>query len=205
MKGLEQDTIGGFNSLMAKQRKEEERALISTVLFDTRCEVLYDRVPLDKVPDMTDEDYYVRGCTALLDAVGNAIHHISTIHKYARVEDCPKNTLFIIITDGKENASRQYTFDHVKSMVEQQKEKYGWEFLFLGANMDAIATASRFGIHKDQAVTYECDKQGIAFNYNGINEVMYMVCHSEPLADNWKKEIEEYRQKKEKNQCHKKE
>ena len=143
MSGLEADTIGGYNSLIAKQKKEEGEAYISTVLFDDTCEVLHDRVPLDRILPMTDKEYYVRGCTALLDAVGGAIHHIGNVHKYAREEDRPEKTLFIITTDGMENASRKYTYEKVKHMVERQKEKYGWEFLFLGANIDLISEAKR--------------------------------------------------------------
>ena len=151
MSGLEADTIGGFNSMIAKQKKEEGEAYISTVLFDDTCEVLYDRVPVNKVEPMNDNQYYVRGCTALLDAIGGAIHHIVNVHKYAREEDRPEKTLFIITTDGMENASRQYSYEKVKEMVERQKEKYGWEFLFLGANIDAIDVAGKFGIDSNRA------------------------------------------------------
>jgi len=160
MRGLESDTIGGFNSLIEKQKREEGEAYISTVLFDDQTEVLYDRVPLKQVEAMTREQYYVRGCTALHDALGGAIHHIGNVHKYAREEDVPEKTLFIITTDGLENASRFYSCDQVKQMVERQKNRYGWEFLFLGANMDAIQEAGRFGISPNRAVTYECDGQG---------------------------------------------
>ena len=154
MAGLEADTIGGFNSLIQKQKKEEGRALISTVLFDDKCEVLHDRVELENIAPLTDEDYYVRGCTALLDAVGGAIHHIGNVHKYVRPEDRPEKTLFIITTDGMENASRRYGYEKVKLMIERQKAKYGWEFLFLGANMDAVSVAGRFGIAPDKADKY---------------------------------------------------
>ena len=158
MAGLEADTIGGFNGLIKKQRKESGEALVSTVLFDDVCEVLHDRVPMEQVEELTADTYFVRGCTALLDAVGGAIHHIGNIHKYARDEDRPEKTLFIITTDGMENASHRYTYDKVKQMVERQKAKYGWEFLFLGANMDAIAAASDIGICADRAVTYQSDQ-----------------------------------------------
>ena len=154
MSGLERDTIGGYNGMLKKQRETEGEVLVSTVLFDHNIEVLHDRVPLDKVPEMTEKDYYVRGSTALLDAVGGAIHHIGNVHKYAREEDRPEKTIFVITTDGMENASRMYSYDRVKEMVERQKEKYGWEFLFLGANIDAIATAVRFGIYADRASNY---------------------------------------------------
>ena len=152
MSGLEADTIGGYNSLIEKQKKEAGEAYVSTVLFDDKAEVLHDRADLRKIQPMTDKDYYVRGCTALLDAVGGAIHHIGNVHKYAREEDRPEKTLFIITTDGMENSSRIYTYEKVKRMVERQKEKYGGEFLFLGANIDAAAEAERFGIRKDRAV-----------------------------------------------------
>ncbi len=166
MRGLEADTIGGFNSMIEKQTKEEGEALISTVLFDDVSEVLYDRIPVGKVEPMNDRQYYVRGCTALLDAVGGAIHHIGNVHKYAKEDDRPEKTLFIITTDGMENASRRYTYDKVKKMVERQKEKYGWEFIFLGANIDAIGEAARFGISADRAINYECDSAGTKLNYN---------------------------------------
>ncbi|MCR4651885.1 MAG: VWA domain-containing protein [Lachnospiraceae bacterium] len=172
MSGLEADTIGGFNSMMARQKKEEGEAYISTVLFDDRTEVIYDRVSVDKVEPLTDKKYYVRGCTALLDALGGAIRHIANVHKYAREEDRPEKTLFIITTDGMENASRIYTFADVRKMVEKQKEKYGWEFLFLGANIDAIEVAGRYGISADRAVNYECDSEGIAHHYRALNDIV---------------------------------
>ena len=151
MSGLEADTIGGYNSMMEKQKKEEGEAYISTVLFDDRSEVVHDRIPIDKVPALTEKQYYVRGCTALLDALGDAIHHISTIHKYAREEDRPEKTLFIITTDGMENASRRYGYEEIRKLVNERKEKYGWEFLFLGANIDAVQVAGRFGIAPNRA------------------------------------------------------
>lgn len=161
MSGLETDTIGGFNSMIEKQKKENGEALISTVLFDNVSEVIHDRVPVQKVEPMTDRDYSVRGCTALLDAIGGAIHHIGNVHKYARNEDVPEHTLFVITTDGMENASRRYDSETVKKMIERQKEKYGWEFLFLGANIDAVETAKHFGIGADRAVNYHSDHMSI--------------------------------------------
>ena len=175
MRGLEADTIGGYNSLMERQKKEEGEAYISTVLFDDTCEVLYDRVSLDKIEPMTEKEYYVRGCTALLDALGGAIHHIGNVHKYAREEDRPEKTLFIITTDGQENASHQYIYEKVKHMVERQKEKFGWEFLFLGANIDAIAEAGRFGIKADRAVNYNCDSVGTEVNFKALNKAVSSV------------------------------
>lgn len=175
MGGLESDTIGGFNSMMAKQKKEEGEAIVSTVLFDDQCEVLYDRISLDQVPVMTDEDYYVRGCTGLLDAVGGAIHHIGNIHKYAREEDRPEKTLFIITTDGMENASRHYSYERIQHMVKRQQERFGWEFIFIGANIDSIAEAGKFGIRKERAVNYVHDEVGTVNVYESVNKVVCAV------------------------------
>jgi len=172
MAGLEADTIGGFNSLIEKQRKEEGEAYISTVLFDDVTEVLYDRVPVGKVEPMNDKQYYVRGCTALLDAIGGAIHHIGNVHKYCREEDRPEKTLFVITTDGQENASRYYSSDKVKKMVERQKAKYGWEFLFLGANIDAVETAGRFGIAPERAINYEADHVGTKVHFAALSKTV---------------------------------
>lgn len=182
MGGLETDTIGGYNALIEKQKKEQGEAYISTVLFDDACEVLHDRVSLDKIRPMTDKDYYVRGCTALLDAVGGAIHHIGNVHKYAREEDKPEKTLFIITTDGQENSSRHYTYEKVKHMVERQKEKFGWEFLFLGANIDAVVEAGRFGIHASRATNYHCDSVGTEVNYQVLSEAVSRVRKCESVA-----------------------
>lgn len=191
MSGLEGDTIGGFNSMIERQRKEKGEALVSTVLFDNESVVIHDRIPLDFVPPMTEKEYYTRGCTALLDAVGGAIHHIGNIHKYARKEDVPEHTLFVITTDGYENASRRYDYEKVKSMIRRQQEKYGWEFLFLGANIDAAAEARRFGISADRAVRYKCDQKGTMLNYEVINEAVCSVRSSRPLSADWKERIEE--------------
>ena len=192
MGGLESDTIGGYNSMLKKQREEDGEVLVSTVLFDDRSEVLYDRVPLEKMPQMTEKEYYVRGCTALLDAVGGAIHHIGNVHNYAREEDRPEKTIFVITTDGLENASREYSYDRVKKMVEQQKEKYGWEFLFLGAKIDAIETAGRFGISADRAANYNSDREGTALNYEVLAEtVCKMRVAAAPIDAGWKKRIDE--------------
>ena len=171
MSGLEADTIGGFNSMIARQKKEEGEAYISTVLFDDRSEVLYDRVPIGKVEPMNDRQYYVRGCTALLDAIGGAIHHIKNVHRYIREEDRPEKTLFIITTDGMENASTAYDYRKVKKMVEAAKES-GWEFLFLGANIDAIEVAGRFGIAPERALNYECDSRGTQVNFSAMGRAV---------------------------------
>ena len=191
MSGLERDTIGGFNSMLEKQRKEPGDAVISTVLFDNETEVIHDRAAIADVPNLTDKEYYVRGCTALLDAVGGAIHHIGNVHKYARKEDVPEKTLFIITTDGMENASHRYTYDKVRYMIERQKERYGWEFLFLGANIDAAAEARRFGIDESMAANYHCDKNGTALNYEVISEAISSVrACAAPLTADWKKKID---------------
>ena len=192
MGGLESDTIGGYNSMLKKQREAEGEVLVSTVLFDDRTEVLYDRVPLEKLPQMTEKEYYVRGCTALLDAVGGAVRHIGNVHKYAREEDRPEKTIFVITTDGLENASSEYSYDRVKKMVERQKEKYGWEFLFLGANIDAIETAGRFGITADRAANYHSDRKGTALNYEVLADaVCEMRVSAAPISAKWKKRIDE--------------
>ena len=175
MSGLESDTIGGFNSLIAKQQKEEGEAIVSTVLFDDACEVIHDRADIETVPKLTEKEYYVRGCTALLDAVGGAIHHIGNVHKYARSEDRPEKTLFVITTDGLENASKRYSFKDVKRMIERQKEKYGWEFLFLGANIDAIEVAGQMGISEGRATNYHADRAGTALNYKVLERTISKV------------------------------
>ena len=190
MAGLEADTIGGFNAMLKKQRGEPGEALISTVLFDNETEVIHDRLPLDRVPALTEKDYYVRGCTALLDAVGGAIHHIGNVHRYARAEDVPEKTLFVITTDGMENASRRYTYEKVKSMIQRQREQYGWEFLFLGANIDAAREAARFGIRADCAADYHVDSIGTEAVYESVCEAVYQVRRSAPLAAGWKRKID---------------
>lgn len=172
MSGLEEDTIGGFNSMIEKQKKEDGEAIVSVVLFDDRSDVIYDRVDIRKVEPMTDKQYYVRGCTALLDAIGGAIHHIGDIHKYAREEDVPEKTIFIITTDGLENASRRYHYEEVRHMIERQQEKYHWEFLFLGANIDAVREAARFGINASRAVNYEHDGAGTKLNYETVSKTV---------------------------------
>ena len=172
MSGLEGDTIGGYNSMIEKQKKEEGEALISTVLFDDKVEILHDRQELGKVEKITDKEYFVRGCTALLDAVGGAIHHISHIHKGMPEEERPEKTLFIITTDGMENASKKYSYGKVKKMVEKRKEKDHWEFVFLGANIDAAEVAGRFGVAANRAVRYECDSEGTALNFHVMSKMV---------------------------------
>ena len=175
MGGLELDTIGGFNAMMEKQKKTGEKAVVSTVLFDDVCEVIHDRVPIEKIEKMTDKQYYVRGCTALLDAVGGAIHHIGNIHKYAREEDRPEKTIFVITTDGQENASCRYSREKIEKMVKKQQKKYGWEFIFIGANIDAYAEAQKYGIRKERAVNYVSDGVGTATVYAGVSNAVCSV------------------------------
>lgn len=191
MSGLEADTIGGFNAMIQKQKKADGDALISTILFDNVSEVLHDRVDVKEIKPMTDKDYTVRGCTALLDAIGGAIHHIGNIHKYARSEDVPEHTMFVITTDGMENASHRYTSDRVKQMIKRQKEEYGWEFLFLGANIDAVETAKHFGISEDRAVNFHCDSKGTKLNYEVVSEAICSVRQSAALSADWKRRIDE--------------
>ena len=199
MAGLESDTIGGFNALLKKQKQEDGDCFVSTVLFDDRCEVLHDRVPLEKVKPLTDKDYTVRGCTALIDALGGAIHHIGNIHKYARPEDVPAHTLFVITTDGMENASRRYTADEVRKTVERQKEKYGWEFLFIGANIDAVETAGRYGISADRAANYNADGAGTHILYESVSETVASVRANRAVSDDWNAQLEkDYKTRKKK-------
>ena len=191
MAGLEDDTIGGFNAMIEKQKREDGEAYVSTVLFDNESVVVHDRVDIRKIEPMTRREYYVRGCTALLDAVGKAIHHIGNVHKYARPEDRPEKTLFVITTDGMENASRQYSYDRVKMMIERNTDKYGWEFLFLGANIDAAKEAARFGIRADRAANYHADHQGTAVIYEAVSDVVCNVRASRPMSADWKQKVDE--------------
>ena len=197
MAGLEADTIGGFNGMIERQKRAEGEALVSTVLFSTQSTVIHDRVDLRKIEPLTKHQYFVGGCTALIDAIGGAIHHIGNVHKYAREEDRPEHTVFVITTDGMENASRAYTSDEVKAMVQRQKEKYGWEFLFLGANIDAVETAAHYGIGEDRAVTFHNDSVGQALNYEEVSAAVSQVRSNAPLRRDWKKRIEDdYRTRK---------
>lgn len=191
MAGLETDTIGGFNAMIEKQKKEDAKAYVSTILFDNYSVVLHDRIDLKEVPKMTDNDYTVRGCTALIDAIGGAIKHIGNIHKYARPEDVPAHTIFVITTDGYENASHKFTCEQVKKMIEHQKSKYGWEFLFIGANIDAIGTASMFGIDETRAVNYNADSEGTRILYETVSEPILAMRHSLKISDDWAKDIED--------------
>ena len=190
MAGLEKDTIGGFNAMLEKQRRGEGQALISTVLFSNESAVIHDRVDAREVPPLTEREYFVCGCTALLDAVGGAIHHIGNVHKYAREEDLPERTLFVITTDGMENASRHYDLRRVRAMIERQKARYGWEFLFLGANIDAVDTAARLGIDADRAANFHCDARGTQLNYEAVSDAVSAMRCAAPLSARWKERID---------------
>jgi len=191
MAGLEDDTIGGFNAMIQKQKGEPGEVYVSTVLFDNESTVIHDRVDIREVRPMTRKEYFVRGCTALLDAVGGAIHHIGNVHKYAREEDRPEKTLFVITTDGMENASRKYSYQKLKSMIQRQKELYGWEFLFLGANIDAVQEASRFGIDPEYAANYHADREGTGVIYESVSDaICYVRKNSAPLQADWKDRVD---------------
>ena len=190
MSGLESDTIGGFNSMIEKQQNGEGEVLVTTVLFSNDSVTVHDRQSISEVPKMTPSDYQVGGCTALIDAIGGTIEHISSIHKYARPEDVPSHTMFVITTDGMENASRRFTSDDVKKMIEGKK-KDGWEFLFLGANIDAVETAARFGISEDRAANYRCDAAGTELNFMAMSEAICAVRSNAPLKKSWKRKIDE--------------
>ena len=195
MAGLESDTIGGFNAMIKKQQEEiEGKALVSTVLFDHESLVLHDRVPLAKIKPLTQKDYEVRGTTALLDAVGDAVKHIKNIHKYAREEDRPQKTLFVITTDGMENASHKFNYKEIKRLIEQQKE-LGWEFIFLGANIDAVEVAGHIGIEARRAVNYHADSRGTKELFKGVASFASGFAAAPPAAkfddDEWRKMIDE--------------
>ena len=191
MNGLEADTIGGYNSLLEKQRKEVGDATVTTVLFDDQYEMIHDHAAIGKVKDITNKEYFARGCTALLDAVGKTINHVGNRHKNALDSEVPGKTMIVIITDGYENASREFTLPQVKQMIERQKARYGWEFLFLGANIDAVETAGHFGIGADRAVNYHADSAGTQLNYEVLSEAICAVRGSAPLGVDWKKRIDE--------------
>lgn len=199
MGGLEADTIGGFNAMLERQKKAEGEVLLSTLLFSNETEVLHDRADIRRVEPLTLHDYRVGGSTALLDAIGGAIRHIGNLHREACTEERPAHTLFVITTDGQENASRRYGYAELKRLIERQKERYGWEFLFLGANMDAVAAASRFGIDADRAVRYHCDSAGIALNYEAVGQAILTLREKAALDRNWGERIREDYRKRERD------
>ncbi len=197
MAGLQDDTIGGFNAMIKKQKKQKGDCFVSTVLFNTKSKVLHDRVPLDEIRPMTDKDYFPGGCTALLDALGDAIHHIGNIHKYAPAGYVPERTVFVITTDGMENASHRYSSEKVKQMIERQKEKYGWEFLFIGANIDAVETARRYGIEEEKAVNYLADSKGTDLLYSSVSDAVSSVRKNKALGGAWRADLDrDYKSRK---------
>lgn len=198
MSGLETDTIGDYNTMLEKQQKEQGEAVVTTVLFDDQYEMLHDHADIKKICQMTDKQYYARGCTALLDAIGKTINHVGNRHKYAPDNEVPEKTMVIITTDGYENASREYALDKVRSMIEHQKEKFGWEFLFLGANIDAVKTAAGFGISADRSVTYCADSEGTRTNFEAVNQAACCMRMGDTLTGSWKEQVEEYMAKKKK-------
>ena len=200
MSGLEADTIGGYNSFLERQKKEEGETYVSTVLFSDTNSVIHDRVPISKIEPMNDKQYSVGGCTALLDAIGGAIKHIGNVYKYAREEDRPEKTVFVITTDGQENSSRVYDYEKIKKLVKKQQEKYGWEFIFLGANIDAITEAGRLGIASNRAVRYECDGVGTMLNFECMSESIANFRVADSMPENWKEKIEKYHGKKNKEE-----
>ena len=177
MHGLESDTIGGFNSMLDKQKSEEGEAYVTTVLFDDTCETIHDRLPVLNVPQMTAKQYEVRGCTALLDAIGSTVNHVMNIHKYAREEDVPEHTMVVIMTDGMENASRNYSYDDVKKLISAQEKEKGWHFVFMGANIDAVETGSMIGVKASRAVNFANDSRGQRLNYEAISCMASDVRH----------------------------
>ncbi|MCG7344840.1 VWA domain-containing protein [Sporosarcina sp. ACRSL] len=190
MSGLETDTIGGYNAMLEKQKKGPGEAMITTVLFDDSYELLHDGVDLRSVIPMTDHEYFVRGTTALLDAVGKTILKISNSHKQIAEEERAENVMVVITTDGMENASKEFNYEKVRNMIEHQKSKYGWEFLFLGANIDAIATANLFGIEEDRATNFHADSDGTQLNYEVISETISSLREHNKIEGNWKERIE---------------
>ena len=191
MSGFEKDTVGGFNSTIEKQKSLEGKCYVSTVLFSNESEVIHDRALLENVKPMTENDYQVGGCTALYDAIGGAIHHIGNIHKYAQAEDVPEHTVIIITTDGMENASRSYDGRTVKRMIKRQQEEHGWEFIFLGANIDSAETADRMGIRRDRAANYRQDSKGMKASYETMNEAITAVRGNCDLdSGEWRRKID---------------
>ena len=191
MSGLESDTIGGYNSLLEKQKKEADEAVVTTVLFDDKYKLLHDRINIKYINSITEKDYYVGGSTALLDAIGKTIHNIGNTQKYTSEELRADKVMFVIITDGMENASKEYTYENIKYIIERQKEKYNWEFIFLGANIDAITTAARFGINADRSVNYHADSKGTRLNYETVSCVVSEFRTNQPIAAGWKSKIDE--------------
>lgn len=198
MSGLESDTIGGFNAMLKKQKAAPGEAVVTTVLFDNNYELLHDRINIMGVSPITDKEYYVEGTTALLDAFGKTIHKIKNAHKHTNIECLPDKVVFVIVTDGMENASQEFSLDKINKLVEQQKEKYSWEFIFLGANIDAVSTAESYGINSDRAANYHPDGEGTKLNYEVVSNA---ICHLRAdikLSEKWKEDIDkDYKSRRE--------
>lgn len=191
MSGLESDTIGGYNAMLKKQKEEQGEAIVTTVLFDDDYELLHDRINIKGIRPITEKDYFVGGCTALLDAIGKTIHKIGNTQRHTSEEHRADKVMFVITTDGIENASREYNYEKIKNMVERQKEKYGWEFIFLGANIDAISTAAKFGIGSDRAANYNADSDGTRLNFEAVSHVVSDLRASKTIKESWKEKIDE--------------
>ena len=195
MGGLEPDTIGGFNAMLTRQKEQEGEANVTTILFDHEVQLLHDRFPLHAVAPLTEKDYYVRGCTALLDAIGYGVEKMVNIQRHLPENERAEKVIFVITTDGLENASKRFSYEKIRRMIAREKERYGWEFLFLGANIDAAKEAARFGIGADRSVNYKCDEAGTALNYEVISEAVCSVRAARPLSADWKRRIDEDVQK----------
>ena len=196
MGGLEPDTIGGFNAMLTRQKQQEGEANVTTILFDHEVQLLHDRFPLKAVAPLTEKDYYVRGCTALLDAIGYGVEKMANIQRHLPESERAEKVIFVITTDGLENASKRFGYEKICRMIAREKERYGWEFLFLGANIDAAKEAACFGIGADRAVNYKCDEAGTALNYEVISEAVCSVRAARPLSADWKRRIDEDVQKR---------
>jgi len=196
MAGLETDTIGGFNTLLAKQKKEKGEAVITTVLFDNNYEILHDRKDIRQVDPITDKEYFVAGSTALLDALGRTINRIGKAISEMREQDRPGKVMVVIITDGMENASREFKYSQIKHMIEHQQTKYAWEFIFLGANIDAVAAAEQVGIRADRSATYNADEQGTRLNYETVCCAVSEFRSGKEIDQTWKAKIDEDHKKR---------
>ena len=196
MSGLESDTIGGYNAMLEKQKKEQGEAVITTVLFDDKYELLHDRINIRGVEPITERDYFVRGSTALLDAVGKTINKIGHVQKHTSEEERAERVMFVITTDGMENASREFTREKIREMITHQKVKYGWEFIFLGANIDSAEAADRFGIGRDMAADYNSDSEGTRLNYEVISQTVSDIRARRSISKEWKGRIDEDRERR---------
>lgn len=190
MGGLEKDTIGGFNAMLEKQKAVDGECRITTVLFDNRYELLHDRIDIKAVTPITEKEYFIGGSTALLDAIGRTIHKIGSAERHTAEDYRAEKVLFVIITDGEENSSREYSADKVKAQIERQKSKYGWEFIFLGANIDAVETAEKFGIKADRAQNYHADSEGVELNFHVMSEAVVAFRECAAMPEDWNEEIQ---------------